>query len=65
MGNFGGKLRQETISKKTADFAGSYLADFAKIDQFSVDMTSVGERFVNRNNDLLFQQQFAREISEC
>ena len=64
-GNFGGKLRQETISKKTADFAGSFLADFAKIDQFSVDMTSVGERFVNRNNDLLFQQQFAREMSEC
>ena len=40
-GNFGGKLRQETISKKTADFAGFFWANFAKIDQFCVDMTSV------------------------
>ena len=27
-GNFGGKLRQETISKKTADFAGLFLGKF-------------------------------------
>ena len=39
--NFGGKLHEETISKKTADFAGFFLANFAKIDQFCVDMTSV------------------------
>ena len=40
-GNFGGKLRQETISKKqpiSLDFLG---ANLAKIDQFCVDMTSV------------------------
>ena len=43
MGNFGGggELRQETISKNqpiSLDFFGS---NFAKIDQFCVDMTSV------------------------
>ena len=41
MGNFGGKLRQETISKKqliSLDFWG---ANLAKIDQFCVNMTSV------------------------
>ena len=40
-GNFGGKLCQETISKKqpiSLDFLG---ANLAKIDQFCVDMTSV------------------------
>ena len=47
-GNFGRKVRRETI------------------DQFCVDMTSVGERFFfNRDNHLLFQQQFTREMSEC
>ena len=64
-GNFGGKLRQETISKKQPISLGSFLANFAKIDQFCVDMTSVGERFFSRDNHLLFQQQFAREMSEC
>ena len=37
----GGKLCQETISQKTADFAGFFWANFAKIDQFCVDITSV------------------------
>ena len=65
-GNFGGKLRQETISKKSPISLGFFLANFAKIDQFCVDMTSVGERFFfNTDNHLLFQQQFAREISAC
>ena len=49
-GNFGRKVRQETISKKTAGFAEFLLANFAKIDQFCVDMTSVGKRFFYRDN---------------
>ena len=40
-GNFRAKLRQEAISKKTADFAAFFWANFAKINQFCVDMTSV------------------------
>ena len=28
-GNFGGKLRQETISKKTADFAGVFVGQIS------------------------------------
>ena len=44
-GNFGGKLLQETISKKQPISLGFFSANFAKIDQFCVDMTSVGERF--------------------
>ena len=41
------------------------MANLAKIDQFCVDMTSVGERFCIRDNHLLFQQQFApREMRE-
>ena len=36
IGQFHGKFRGET-----ADFAGFFLANFAKIDQFWVDMTSV------------------------
>ena len=39
MGNLGGKLRQETISKKQP-ISLDFLANFAKIDQFCVDMTS-------------------------
>ena len=39
-GNFKGKLRQETISKKRP-ISWFFLANFAKIDQFCVDMTSV------------------------
>ena len=64
MGIFGGKVRQETISKKqpiSLDFWG---ANLAKIDQFCIDMTSVVNVFFNRDNHLLFQQQFAREMSE-
>ena len=44
-GNFGGKLRQETISKKQPISLVFFLANFAKIDQFCIDMTNVGERF--------------------
>ena len=39
-GNFGGKLRQETISKKQPILL-DFLGNFAKIDQFCGDMTSV------------------------
>ena len=64
--NFGGKLRQGTISKKQPISLGFLMANFAKIDEFGVDMTSVSERFFfNRDNHLLFQQQFARQMSEC
>ena len=41
MGNFWGKLRQETISEKQPISLDFFLANFAKIDQFCVDMTSV------------------------
>ena len=39
--NFGGKLRQETIGKKQPISLDFFLANFAKIDQFCVDITSV------------------------
>ena len=45
MGNFGGKLRQGKISKKRPISLGIFMANFAKIDHFGADMTSVGERF--------------------
>ena len=38
---FHGKFRGETKTN-TADFAGFLVGNFAKIDQFCVDMTSVG-----------------------
>ena len=48
-GRFHGKFRGETSPRnnqqKAADFAGFFLANFAKIDQFCAYMTSVGERF--------------------
>ena len=60
-GNFAKKQ-----SVKNSRFHWGFLANFAKIDQFCVDMTSVGEWFFfNRDNHLLFRQQFAREMSEC
>ena len=66
-GNFGGGGGEfaKKQSVKTADFAGFFLANFAKINQFCIDMTSVVKRFFNRDNHLLFQEQFAREMSEC
>ena len=64
-GNFGGKLRQETISKKqpiSLDF-------FWQISLKSINIASIWPAlfnvFFNRDNHLLFQQQFAQEISEC
>ena len=52
------------------DFAGVFLANFAKIDQFCIDMTSVGERFfwefrgISRKY-LNFAGPRPREISEA
>ena len=40
-GGRGGKLRQETISKKQPISLDFFLPNFAKIDQFCVDMTTV------------------------
>ena len=40
-GKFSGKLCQETISKKQPISLFFFLANFAKIDQFCVNMTSV------------------------
>ena len=50
IGRFQGKFRGDTSPRnnqlKTADFAGFLsLANFAKIDQFCVDMANVGESF--------------------
>ena len=39
--DFHGKFAGETKTK-TADFTGFLVGNFAKIDQFCVDMTSVG-----------------------
>ena len=39
------KIGQETISKKQLISLDFFLANFAKIDQFCINMTSVGERF--------------------
>ena len=41
MGNFGGKLRQETISKKQPISLDFFWQISLKIDQFCVYMTSV------------------------
>ena len=57
-GNFGGKLRQETISKKQPISLDFFWQISLKSNNFCVDMTRVGERFFNRDNHLLFQQQF-------
>ena len=51
MRNFGGKLRQGSISKKQPISLGFLMANLAKIDEFGVDMTSISERFFfNRDN---------------
>ena len=64
-GKFRGKLSQETISKKqpiSLDF-------FWQISLKSINFASIWPAlvnvFFNRDNHLLFPQQFAREMSEC
>ena len=53
-GNFGGKLRQETISKKQPISLDFVLANFTKIDSIFVGIIIC-----------FFKQQFARKMSEC
>ena len=64
-GKFRGKLRQETISKKQP----ISLFFFWQISLKSINFVSIWPAlfnvFVNRDNHLLFQQQFAQEMSEC
>ena len=64
-GNFGGKLRQGTISKKQPISLGFLW----QISLKSINLASIWpvlvNLFFNRNNHLLCQQQFAREMSEC
>ena len=64
-GNFGGKPRHETISKKqpiSLDFGGEISL---KSINFASMWPALFNVFFNRDNHLLFQQQFAREMSEC
>ena len=63
-GNFVGKLRHETISKKqliSLDFGGEI---WLKSINFASMWPALFNVFFNRDNHLLFQQQFAREMSE-
>ena len=64
-GNFGGKLRQETISKKQP----ISLVFFWQISLKSINFASIWPAlvnvFFNKDNHLLFQQQFTREMSDC
>ena len=64
-GNFGEKLSQETICKKQPIL----LDFFGQISLKSINFASIWPALVNvsfnRNNHLLFQQQFARGMSEC
>ena len=65
MGNFVGKLRHETISKKqliSLDFLGEISL---KSINFASMWPALFNVFFNRDNHLLFQQQFAREMSGC
>ena len=64
-GNFVGKLRHETISKKqliSLDFGGEISL---KSINFASMWPALFNVFFNRDNHLLFLQQFAREMSEC
>ena len=64
-GNFVGKLRHETISKKqliSLDFWGEISL---KSINFASMWPALFNVFFNRDNHLLFQQQFAWEMSEC
>ena len=64
-GNFGAKLRQETISKKQPISLGFFGQISLKSINFVLIWPALVNVFFNRDNNLLFQQQFAREMSEC
>ena len=62
---FLGQLRQETISKKQPillDFFGKFHLNRSILRRYDQHCLTL---FFNRDNHLLFQQPFAREISEC
>ena len=65
MGNFGGKVHHETINKKQPillDFLGEILVNRSILHQYDQCCLTF---FFNRDNHLLFQPQFTREMSEC
>ena len=62
---FGGKLRQETISKKQPISLGFFWQISLKSINFASIWPVLFNVFFNRDNHLLFQRQFAWEMSEC
>ena len=64
-GNFGGKLRQETIGKKQPISLDSFLQISLKSINLAPKWPALFNVFFNRDNHFLFQLQFAREMSEC
>ena len=65
-GNFNRKLCQETISKKqpiSLFFWGGQIS--LKSINFALIWPALFNVFFNRDNHLLFQQQFTREMSKC
>ena len=65
IGRFHGKFRQETISKKQPISLGFFWQILLKSINFASIWPALVNVFFNRDNHLLFQQQFAREMSEC
>ena len=61
--NFGGKLRQETISKKQPISLGFFWQILLKSINFASIWPALVNVFFNMDNHLLFQQQFARKIT--
>ena len=62
---FGGKLRWETISKKQPILLDFFWQILLKSINFALIWPALVNVSFNRDNHLLFQQQFAREMSEC
>ena len=60
-----GKLRQETISKKQPISLDFFLQISLKSINFASIWPVLFNVFFNRDNHLLFQRQFAWEMSEC
>ena len=61
----GGKLRQETISKKQPISLDFFWQISLKSINFASILPVLFNVFLNRDNHLLFQRQFAWEMSEC
>ena len=64
-GNFGGKLHQETISKKQPILLGFFWQISLKSINIASILPALVNVFFNKDNHLLFQQQFTREMSDC